>query len=345
MPAQGLSSYGDSLRRGADVLETALRRLTRPEGMRRLRQGLVLLLSFWAVIALSQLIWTLLPDGGSPWPDDAEVINPVALAAPTASAESVDLARIRAWHLFGEAGAQPAPSAVAEPAQVAAAPARDGIEKGARETRLAAKLRGVVASSQDGSGYAIIEINAQQDIYRVDDKLPLPGQVLLAKVLPGKVVLDNGGTYELLPLFEDSGLDAQLLQPPAQVQQPAGAAQAGASASAVARSYRERLYQNPQSLADVVTVSAVRENGELLGYRIAPGKEQEQFALLGFQPGDLVTGVNGIALNDPANTLRLYQTMRSAGEAVFDLQRGGVPVTVSVSLGEAAQPGEQAMTE
>jgi len=347
LPAQGFSSSGDSLRRGTDVLEAVLRRLTRPESVRRLRQGLVLLFSFWAVIALSQLIWTLLPDGGSPWPDDAEVINPVALAAPTASAESVDLARVRAWRLFGEAGAQPAPGVVAEPAQAAPIAARDGIEKGAPETRLAAKLRGVVASSQDGSGYAIIEINSQQDIYRVDDKLPLPGQVLLAKVLPGKVVLDNGGTYELLPLFEDSGLDAQLLQPPAQAQQPAGEplASTGGSASAVARSYRERLYQNPQSLADVVTVSAVRENGELLGYRIAPGKEQEQFALLGFQPGDLVTGVNGIALNDPANTLRLYQTMRSAGEAVFDLQRGGVAVTVSVSLGEDAQPGEQAMVE
>jgi hypothetical protein len=37
--------------------------------------------------------------------------------------------------------------------------------------------------------------------------------------------------------------------------------------------------------------------------------------------------------------------MRSAGEAVFDLQRSGVAVTVSVSLGEDAQPGEQAMTE
>ena len=346
MRAQGLSSSGDSLRRGTDVLEAALRRLTGPEGMRRLRRGVLLLFSLWAVIALSQLIWTLLPDGNSPWPDDAAVINPVALAAPTAGAEPVDLARIRAWHLFGEAGAQSAPGAVPEPAQ-AVTTARDGIEKGARETRLAAKLRGVVASSQDGSGYAIIEINSQQDIYRVDDKLPLPGEVLLAKVLSGKVVLNNGGTYELLPLFEDSDLDAQLLQPPAQAAEPAGAPQAsaGGSAAAVARSYRERLYQNPQSLADVVTVSAVRENGELLGYRIAPGKEQEQFALLGFQPGDLVTGVNGIALNDPANTLRLYQTMRSAGEAVFDLQRGGEALTVSVSLGEDAQPGEQAMTE
>jgi general secretion pathway protein C len=198
----------------------------------------------------------------------------------------------------------------------------------------------VVASSEDGLGYAIIEINSQQDIYAVEDKLPLPGQVLLAKVMPSRVVLDNGGTYELLELFEDSSLDTQLLQPPTRVQAPADVAPQSTvipvegTASAVARAYRERLYQNPQSLAEVVTVSAVRENGELLGYRIAPGKEQAQFEQLGFKPGDLVTSVNGIALNDPANTLVLYQTMRSAGEAVFDLQRDNQAVTVSVSLGD-----------
>jgi len=81
-----------------------------------------------------------------------------------------------------------------------------------------------------------------------------------------------------------------------------------------------------------VTISAVREDGQLLGYRVAPGKDKQQFEQLGFKPGDLVTSVNGIELNDPANTLRLYQAMRSASEAVFDLQRNDQPVTISVSL-------------
>jgi general secretion pathway protein C len=48
--------------------------------------------------------------------------------------------------------------------------------------------------------------------------------------------------------------------------------------------------------------------------------------------------VNGIELNDPANTIRLYQTMRAASEAVFELQRDDQPVTVSVNLGEGREP-------
>ncbi len=338
MPAKWLSNSSDVPRRASDALEDVLRSLAQPARAKRLRQVLTVLFALWAVVALSRFIWALLPVGDAELPADNVVINPVNVSTSAVSKERVDVGRLQAWHLFGEADAAAAVGQEVQPEPVADT-ARDGIEKGARETRLALKLRGVVASSEDGLGYAVIEYQSQQDIYAVEDKLPLPGRVSLAKVLPRQVVLDNAGTYELLELFEESPLDSQLpLQPPPQKRQPA-AAQAvdgvsSGGASAVARAYRERLYQNPQSLAEVVTISAVRENGELLGYRIAPGKEKEQFELLGFQPGDLVTGVNGIALNDPANTLQLYQTMRSASEAVFDLQRGDQPLTISVTLGD-----------
>ena len=341
MPAKWLSNSSDVPRRATDALEDALRSLAQPARAKRLRQGLAVLFALWAVLALSRLIWALLPAGNAELPADAVVINPVNLPVSAASGVPVDVGRLQGWHLFGEAGGAPAAGPVAEPEPVAGT-ARDGIEKGARETSLALKLRGVAASSEDGLGYAVIEYQSKQDIYAVEDKLPVPGRVSLAKVMNRQVVLDNGGTYELLELFEESPLDSQLvLQPPPREAVPASAQQspdAGSAedASTVARAYRERLYQNPQSLADVVTISAVRENGELLGYRIAPGKEKEQFELLGFRAGDLVTGVNGIALNDPANTLQLYQTMRSAGEAVFDLQRDSQPLTISVTLGDEA---------
>jgi general secretion pathway protein C len=344
LPAKWVSNSSDLPRQVTDVLENALGSLARPAVARRLRRLLIALFAVWGVFALSQFIWALLPAQEAELPANAVVINPANVATPsTGTAAPVDIERLQSWHLFGEAGEVSAAELVAELEQAAELSARDGIEKGARETRLALKLRGVVASSEDGRGYAIIEHQSKQDIYAVDDKLPLPGRVVLAKVMAGQVVLDNGGTYELLELFEESALDSQLLQPPAEARAPTRpsrrlAQERGDSpSSAVARSYRDRLYQNPQSLADVVTVSAVRENGELLGYRLAPGKEQEQFAQLGFKPGDMVTSVNGIALNDPANTLRLYQTMRSASEAVFDLQRDDQPLTISVSLGDTEQ--------
>ena len=336
MSANWLSSSSDVPRRMSETLEEALRALAQPARARRLRRVLAALFALWAVYALAQLIWALLPGQNGSLPEDAVVINPVSRPAPADPAESVDIERMKAWHLFGEVGAEPVPEV--EPEPLAAVTGREGIEKGARETRLDLKLRGVVASTTEGLGYAIIEYKNQQSVYAVDDKLPVPGQVVLAKVMARQVVLDNGGTYELLELFDESPLDTQLdSRPPPGTSRPAAAGRpVAASAAALALDYRERLYQNPQSLAEVVTISAVRENGELQGYRISPGKEPEQFEQLGFKPGDLVTSVNGIELNDPANTVRLYQTMRSASEAVFDLQRDGQQLTVSVRLDAAS---------
>jgi general secretion pathway protein C len=326
------------------ALEDAVRGMAQPARARRLRQGLIALFAIWGVLALSRLIWALFPAPAATLPADVTIINPVTPPAATPAASGVDIQRMTGWHLFGEAGADVVAQVPTEQEIAAQRSARDGIEEGARETRLDLTLRGVVASTADGLGHAIIEYRKQQEVYAVEDKLPVPGQVTLAKVMPNQVVLDNGGTYELLTLFEETELEAQLpAQPPAAPR--AGSANARGSApaalidkredpgaTALAQQYRDQLYQDPQSLAQVVRVSAVREDGALLGYRIGPGEEREQFEALGFQPGDLVTSINGIALNDPANTMRLYQTMRSASEAVFELTRKDQQLLVSVSL-------------
>jgi general secretion pathway protein C len=339
LPAQWLSNSSDVSGRVANSLEGALHRLAQPARARRLRQVLFVLFALWAVLALSRLVWSLLPAAESAVASDIPVINPVAAQGTAAKADSIDIDRMVAWHLFGEAGSA-AEAAVEENIAEVATP-REGIEQGARETRLDLKLRGIVASTESGLGHAIIEHKSQQSVYAVEDKLPVAGQVVLAKVMPRQVVLDNGGTYELLVLFDDSQLDAQMSSAPAQADRPSSALSAGArqidkradsDASALAQNYREQLYQNPQSLAEVVSVSAVREDGNLLGYRIGPGKNRAQFEQLGFKAGDLVTGINGITLDDPANTMRLYQVMRSASEAVFELERENQQLTVSVRL-------------
>jgi len=332
LPAQWLSNTSDLSARVAQAFEPLVHSLSRPEQLRRLRAVLLVLLALWGVLALARLVWSLLPRAEAPQPP-AAVINPVSSAGPATGARELDIERMRDWHLFGEVGAG-APVPVPE---AAVASSRDGIEKDARDTRLNLKLRGIVASTEDGLGHAIIEYRAQQAVYAVEDKLPVPGRVHLAKVMPRQVILDNGGTYERLKLFEKSELDAAgPLQAPGRGRGASTGAQLDkrhdTATTALASEYRSRLFQNPQSLAEVVNVSAVREGGDLLGYRVVPGKDRAQFEQLGFRPGDLVTSVNGIALNSPANTMKLYNAMRSAGEVVFELRRGDQQLTLSVGL-------------
>jgi general secretion pathway protein C len=342
VPAEWLSNSSEMSGRVAAALTAVYQGLAQPARARRLRQVLMVLCALWAVLALSSLLWALFPAADKPIAVPAKVINPISASGGSSSAESIDIDRLRGWHLFGEAGV--APEVIVEPETVAQTSAREGIEDGARETRLKLVLRGIVASTEDGLGHAIIEHQSKQAVYAVEDKLPVSGRVVLAKVMPRQVVLDNGGTYELLVLFDDSKLSGT---PSPAARRPAIEKKTTASpdidmrndqeATALAENYRERLYDNPQSLADVVNVSAVREGGELLGYRLQPGKETEQFQQLGFKPGDMVTSVNGIALDNPANTMRLYSAMRSAEEVVFELKREDQPLTLSVSLGSGAK--------
>ncbi|WP_439105947.1 type II secretion system protein GspC [Congregibacter sp.] len=309
-----------------------------------------MLLILWIALSLWMGLWSFFPEA-PPLPQ-ATVINPVSSGPASKARATVDIDALVAVRLFGEPGSVVSAETLA--AATGRAPAMSeseasvalaGIEDGAPDTRLPLLLRGVLAASEAGLGQAVIEHRKLQDLYQVGDELPLSGEVVLAKVLSKLVVLDNGGRYEVLRLFEDSDLVASVPEPsrdaPVEVASPetelsARDVRAEAGASEIASEYRERLYRDPQSLAEVVRVVAVRDGDQLQGYRISPGKAAREFSALGFESGDLVTGVNGMPLTDPANTVRLYQAMRSASEATFDIQRKGEAVTLNVSLGASA---------
>ncbi|MEM1112413.1 MAG: type II secretion system protein GspC [Pseudomonadota bacterium] len=342
MPGQWLNQASDGSRRLAAMLEGGWHSLAQPERAARLRRAVFALLLIWAVLGAVQLIWALVP--GKPYeaPENMTIINPASAAQGAGDIQTVDIDALVSRHLFGKVEAEGAAERRRQQQEAqAAANRRAGIEKGARETRLDLRLVGVVASTDDGAGHAIIEHRKKQEVYAIDDKLPVSGRVILAKVMPQQVVLDNGGTYELLKLFERTGLEAQNPAPRQPVRRTQAKAavpvSAGGSADALARDYRDRLYSNPQSLAEVVRIAAVREGGDLVGYRVAPGKNAEQFTQLGLREGDVVTSVNGITLDNPANTVKLYQAMRTAQEATFDIKRNGRPTRVSVNLAEPAQ--------
>lgn len=319
---------------GSRSLAGLWQRLRQPRQVARLKALCLALAALWLLASLAQLFWAFWPQ-----PDvtpAAAPLNPAQGAARRAVAgPAVDLEALRAAALFGrrdasDVAATPAPT----PRE-----AREGIEEGARETRLDLVLRGVAASPVEGQGSAVIEVRGQQHVFRVDQALPLPRRVTLAKVLPDRVVLDNAGTYELLRLYAESELDRQLGA--AANREPAAAPQTvdrrdDAGVADLAGRYREQLYRDPQSLASLVRIAPVRQVGELQGYRITPGENRQQFEQLGFRAGDLVVAVNGMPLSDPANAMRLYQLMRTASEATFELQRDGQPLAVSISLGDAA---------
>ena len=306
--------------------------LAEPRRQRQLKAALYGAVILWMLLVTARLLWSLVPEparGAAP----THFVNPPGAAAAVAAA--VDIDQLVSWNLFGTVESKP----------VAGKPDKGNVgdvEDTARETRLNLKLRGIVASADLDLARAVIEINRKQKQYRVGDKLPLSGTVTVAKILPDRVVLSNSGQYELLLLFDRNSLPPAT--PAATPAKPASSARkrtldqrGNREVTEMAEAYRQRLYTNPQSLSNVVRIAAVRENGQLRGYRVSAGSDRKQFENLGFKTNDIVIGVNGVELTDPGRAMELYRIMRTAEEASFNVLRGGEELTLVVGLGPATQ--------
>ena len=309
-----------------------------PVALKRVQDALIILLVLWSLLSVSQLMWI-------PWRASAiESVPALALNPPQSSAQLglvvVDTSAVIGTGVFGgipdELDASPGTNESSDN--------RDGIERNAAETRLPLTLTGIVALTEDGLGSAVIRVNGAEQVYAVGDSLPASGQVTLAKVMPQTIVIDNNGTYELLTLYEGVGLvvpttpsrAGPATQPNRAIGAPRPEAQAPiaseAERSEVAQRYRRALYESPEALASLLTVSPVQADGAIIGYRISPSKERAAFDALGFKTGDVVTAVNGLSLSDTTNTLKLYTLMKEATEATFDMTREGGNVTINVDL-------------
>ncbi|HSB98177.1 MAG TPA: type II secretion system protein GspC [Spongiibacteraceae bacterium] len=296
-------------------------------GVPRWKVILTLLLAAWVLTNLARLVWLLLPLPNNVAVAGVAPVNPLTTGVARVAKSAVDIDAMVAWHLFGEVGAQP-------PRAGAAA-----VEEQAQETTLNLQLQGLVSASDPAQSIAIIMADGTPQHLKVGEQLPGAGKVVLNKVMLDRVIIDNNGHFETLWLYDPT----QTARQPSR----SGVAQAEAPAqvdkrtnpqiTAMAQNYRQQLYKNPSSLADVVQVAPANENGKLIGYRIHPGRDAKQFEQFGFKPGDIVTSINGVSLDDPQHALELYNLIRSAQDASFTVRRGEGDVTLSVSLQAANQ--------
>lgn len=320
-------------RRGRRWLEPVWQRLVAVE-VPRWRQLLTGLAVAWLLASVARLVWLLLPLSAAPAQPAPAPVNAVA-QAQAGTAAPVDIEAMVAWHLFGEAGAKPV-AATGGATAVAA-----GIEEQAADTSLNLQLQGVMSASEAKLARALILAEGRQQQYTVGEQLPASGKVVLAKVLVDRAIIDNNGRYETLWLYDPNAAGLVQPQPMAQAQ-PAVATvdkRGDAAVTALAQDYRQQLYQNPSGLTDVMQLSVAREGDKLIGYRVRPGRDPQQFQQFGFRPDDVITAINGVTLDDPQRALELYNLLRNATEATFSVRRGGEELTLVVSLGTAPETG------
>lgn len=279
----------------------------------------------WLLYQLTQIVILALAQPLSDTLDQLPSTGSIVLAVkPT----TINISRLQSLNLFGVTGEMP----------VVVSPPLAEIEIKATKTRLDLTLQGIVYASQEREAVAMIVHQGRQEQYRIGDKLPVGGRVELSRVYLDHVILDNSGRYESLWLYDEEKPQASAITRPVKPVKPVKPAPAvtdnrsDISVTGVASDYRQRLYKNPSSLAEVLRISPAQKNGELVGYKVSPGKDKQQFSQLGFQSQDIVTSINGVEMDEPSKALEIYKLMRTAREASFMVERGGQSVQIMVSL-------------
>lgn len=206
------------------------------------------------------------------------------------------------------------------------------------ETKLNLTLTGVVASTIEDGGAAIIARNNTQNTYGLGDKID-GTQATLHKVFSDRVIISNRGVKETLMLdgidYAEANKAAQQRQVTRQdAPKPVTATQqiAPTLAPAVIAQKAKELRANPSKFADLLTISPKREGNQLVGYQLAPGKDKAFFTAAGLQPGDVVTNINGLDLSNPRDAIKAMQSLQNAQILDLSLLRQGQALSLSIEL-------------
>lgn len=297
--------------------------------LNRVQQGLNLMLVILLAWLLARFSWQLVPA-----PENNALLPASGPAAAVKQSGGVNLAALTGFSLFGKASAVPVQQAVP-------------VVTEAPKTQLNVKLTGLVAvGASPNQGSAIIESRGSEATYAIDDTIEGTSAVL-KQVLADRVLLQQAGRYETLMLdgFEytkiaqaNAGLgrsDEQTEEPytdMAPAPEPMEMQPLQVSEDLDAR--RDELIAQPMKFFDYIRVSPHRDNGQLAGYRLMPGKDPSLFTQLGLQPNDLAVEINGIRLNDMQQAMNVINELRDAKEAAIKVERDGEIRDILVSLSQ-----------
>lgn len=299
---------------------------------------------FITLVLVALVIYLLAQMSWSVWsafqPRDAIEIPPVQQQRPVS--QRVNVQRIAQVNLFGDA------------TPVVNEPQAD--ELNAPVTRLKLTLRGVYSSTEETYAGAMIEASNEQKVYRVGDRIPGATGLRLHRILADRVILSRSGKYETLFIEDFTGVGkitgnrsrlSQVSRPRANTRavDPDDAIdfdtadeqepliidkRADATIAREIGELRAKL-DDPESLGELLNATPFMEEGQFKGFKIAPGSNRVLFGKLGLRRNDIVTGVNGISMDDPQGAFALIDQMTSADEINITINRGGREVNLIFS--------------
>lgn len=280
----------------------------------------ILVVAILAVLLLAyaaELTWRLLP---LPEQKQRSTTSLSSTVNPSPS-KQINLSAVKQLNLFGDAQAKPEK---VEPT-ITSAP----------ETRLNLTLTGVVANADAEQGAAIIENRSQQQTYGVGEKIE-GTNATLKEVYADRVIIKNDISHETL-MLDGEKFSEEVRQPAPQPKPVRAPSSNRRSLSTEALQASNQLQSQPSSFADFISVSPHRPDGELVGYRVRPGKSPLLFTEVGLITGDIITSINGLDLTDLQQSIEAMNMLKQLESLQMTLIREDELLTIYLDLPEQGE--------
>lgn len=258
---------------------------------------LLLLISAWYAAAITWRIVTPANTGS-------------AVFTPQANTNQQTRSRIRPeqisqLNLFGERGAVQAN-----------VQAREDVP----QTTLNIRLVGVSAATEPSRSAAIIEQGSNQNTYVIDETVA-SSRAIIKEIYADRIILENNGRLETLLLDGREGSDGGISLVTSAPTRPA-------TESAPTR-LDEVTYAN---IGELINISPAQQDGELIGYRLAPKGNPALFNAAGFRSGDIAVSLNGYDLTNAAEAMVIMNEIQTLTSATVVVLRDGDLVELEFSI-------------
>ncbi len=273
------------------------------------------------IYLMAQITWRLVPTSAR-----AVSWQPTPILSGRGSAESIDMKRLKQLDLFGKYDERQTKSEQdTAPVMMTDAP----------KSSLSIQLTGVVASTAEKKGLAIIASGGTQATYGIGDKIK-GTSASLKDVYADRIIITNAGRYETVMLdglkFTTDAADNARLQNASRKQTIVIDKSEDRKVSDDLAKTRREVLADPNSITDYLSISPKTVNGELQGYRLNPGKDRRLFAEAGFKPNDLAKSLNGYDLTDISQALEVMSQLPELSQVTIVVEREGQLVELTFGL-------------
>ena len=178
-----------------------------------------------------------------------------------------------------------------------------------KETSLNLKIKGIIHDAMNSESLALISRSEEEaKVFKINDTVVQGTR--LHSIYADRVILDNRNDLESLKLPKE---------------------EVPTSITKIIDNNIKPLNQFGAELADTIRPTPYFTSGKQAGYRVYPGNDRKKFMSLGLMSGDLITSVNGMALNDPQKAMMIFQGIEKESQVTLIIMRNNESIELKIN--------------